>query len=980
MHSFALSRLGRLTVRLLLAAGALLAPRLAHADNTFPFRVTFTKYSIDPDADDGPPEPYFIIQGPEGLGQRRVNAPDLCPGGIFTGCGWTGQNVDLGTGTFIDVPVAVGSATVGLTFKMYDEDNEDLFDPDDPMTLTDHGDWASVVFDLRTGQWAGDISYPNNCFQHGPNMLCFSIPAVKDSDGDGLLDDWEMNGVTIDGHFLDFPTWGAKFDHKDIFVELDWVPTFAPTKAVLDEVKRDFSLAPSTATGTPNPDGTPGINLHIDTGGLMETVNGTSVLVGDSLGGGEQLPTPDPRWCGLGDAPSPSDPSFFAQTRNAHFDSARKGIFHYAVNKPTNCNVCNNTPPFIGSGCGTIGGGNMVVTLFLTEARRQNAIELAAGRSAKFAEGTTKFQDAANFMHELGHNLGLDHGGFENHNCKPNYISVMNYFYSGGIPAGTSGSNPTIDFAPFRFAGDTPDARFTMPPLNEAALSETNLFDITGAGVQRAMIFTDGQGVLQTKDLYNTPIDWTGDGTFSATPVSANIDVPPTMPVGAFASCGTATNTPIAAMATNDDWSMIKIPFGVSTQTGGDVGTLPTTGEPNPLGLQALQDVAQCAAGKTAKYVTRLANGDMKYSVTFPARQAYVEVFVRQNGVQNISGNIVGSQVANADGTYTYSRTVPASQHRVGDALGARFYSYVSPGGTTVFTPGPIEQVWLPDYIYGSGPECLPTSTCHPYVTSRVDGGLTFEVHFPAAQAYAEAFVRRNGTQIAAGNIVQSGVRYPDGTYGYRRVVPASMFAAGDQITVRFASNVPSGTTVFTPGATASTWSSAFVYGQVRSLDPACPGVSAGTCTDTRQNQNETGIDCGGVCPACATPVVLPVAVAAAGGGAASPASNAIDGSSSTRYTNDGTLASASISFALASEGVVSKVRLQMYQGSTITYPVQISVDSRVVFQGQTTTSAGFWEQAFPPARGSVVSVRMLGANSAGNNTLSVYEAQILGR
>jgi hypothetical protein len=69
-----------------------------------------------------------------------------------------------------------------------------------------------------------------------------------------------------------------------------------------------------------------------------------------------------------------------------------------------------------------------------------------------------------------------------------------------------------------------------------------------------------------------------------------------------------------------------------------------------------------------------------------------------------------------------------------------------------------------------------------------------------------------------------------------------------------------------------------------------------------------------------------------------------------------------------------------MYQGSTVTYPVQLSVDSHVVFQGQTTTSSGFWEQAFPPARGSVVTVRMLGANSAGNNTLSVYEAQILGR
>ena len=36
-------------------------------------------------------------------------------------------------------------------------------------------------------------------------------------------------------------------------------------------------------------------------------------------------------------------------------------------------------------------------------------------------------QQAGTFMHELGHNLGLHHGGFDDTNCKPNYISVMSY-------------------------------------------------------------------------------------------------------------------------------------------------------------------------------------------------------------------------------------------------------------------------------------------------------------------------------------------------------------------------------------------------------------------------------------------------------------------------------------------------------------------------------------------------------------------------
>ena len=40
--------------------------------------------------------------------------------------------------------------------------------------------------------------------------------------------------------------------------------------------------------------------------------------------------------------------------------------------------------------------------------------------------GTTD-QQAGTLMHELGHNLGLRHGGLDNVNCKPNYLSVMNY-------------------------------------------------------------------------------------------------------------------------------------------------------------------------------------------------------------------------------------------------------------------------------------------------------------------------------------------------------------------------------------------------------------------------------------------------------------------------------------------------------------------------------------------------------------------------
>jgi hypothetical protein len=41
----------------------------------------------------------------------------------------------------------------------------------------------------------------------------------------------------------------------------------------------------------------------------------------------------------------------------------------------------------------------------------------------------TAGEQEGTFMHELGHNLGLDHGGGDSMNYKPNYLSVMNYTF-----------------------------------------------------------------------------------------------------------------------------------------------------------------------------------------------------------------------------------------------------------------------------------------------------------------------------------------------------------------------------------------------------------------------------------------------------------------------------------------------------------------------------------------------------------------------
>ena len=100
----------------------------------------------------------------------------------------------------------------------------------------------------------------------------------------------------------------------------------------------------------------------------------------------------------------------------------------------------------------------------------------------------------------------------------------------------------------------------------------------------------------------------------------------------------------------------------------------------------------------------------------------------------------------------------------------------------------------------------------HSFLAETPAGAMEFTVSYSAPQAYVEAFVRRNGVQIAAGNIVQSGVVNADGTVSYHRLLPPSSFHPGDAIDVRFYSYVAGQPGVFIPGPPATTWSAPVLY------------------------------------------------------------------------------------------------------------------------------------------------------------------------
>jgi cysteine-rich repeat protein len=99
--------------------------------------------------------------------------------------------------------------------------------------------------------------------------------------------DANCDGDVTDAVDLPFHVWGANPLHKDLFFEFDWMTGEEPRRANIQAIKDAFANAPVDAGGTSNPDGLPGINLFVDTGALVDPVSGAAV--GDNLGGGNAM-------------------------------------------------------------------------------------------------------------------------------------------------------------------------------------------------------------------------------------------------------------------------------------------------------------------------------------------------------------------------------------------------------------------------------------------------------------------------------------------------------------------------------------------------------------------------------------------------------------------------------------------------------------------------------------------------------------------
>jgi hypothetical protein len=369
-------------------------------------------------------------------------------------------------------------------------------------------------FDLNSGTALAEFSSEPATELAGLTVIGSPDFALKDTDGDGIPDEWEEHGLRdSEGHMLlDLPTMGADPRHKDIFVQLDAMRHLALSHTALATVTKAFKDAPVA-----NPDGTEGIHLHVDEGpsSVMNPVTGETW-------GSRSLANDDiPLKQTLGSVVNKEyDWSAFEQIKHESFIAAREAAFHYAIS----VDRYNGFSSGVSRG---IPSSDFIV-----------ALGPACNPEAS-CPGTVK-QQAGTFMHELGHNLGLEHGGQVDENYVPNYISVMNYTFQF---SGLSTSPDGVDYS--RYDSNA------IPTLDELDLNEFGGFGVEPpirAASQETSIWCANEKAWEVAPL-DGPVDFNCNGLPFDSGVSADLHDGPAQPDPTYRTEGSLTSY--------DDWSSL---------------------------------------------------------------------------------------------------------------------------------------------------------------------------------------------------------------------------------------------------------------------------------------------------------------------------------------------------------------------------------------------------------------------------------------
>lgn len=330
-----------------------------------------------------------------------------------------------------------------------------------------------------------------------------------DSDGDGIPDDWEINGLDIDGDGIlevDLKAMGADPNIPDIFVEVDWMVR-PEKKLVFLEISPAYSFKPNEniMRRVYSSFKDHGINIHLDVGH-----DSTDFVTGQkwgTLSGGNEV---EYTKC------LNVDKGYQTWKNLLDISDARKVVFHHCLFADCLYSDTSNSTSGITPGFGQY----FAVTLGGWKAVNDTTI-------------------AGTFMHELGHSLGLYHGGCDHENYKPNYLSIMNYAFQTTGLAGTRSLNYSD---------------YVLPEINESDINENTGIDpggITDGTGLATTLFYHNKAEITTGAISKAAIDFNGNGILET---GISLDLNPG---------GNVYDPPISVLKSHDDWKGINYYSGI---------------------------------------------------------------------------------------------------------------------------------------------------------------------------------------------------------------------------------------------------------------------------------------------------------------------------------------------------------------------------------------------------------------------------------
>jgi len=471
--------------------------------------------------------------------------------GLQTGPRAPDDTTDVSPGWVFTAAVPSNELTTTITVEIWDYDtglngDDDITD----VSPTDNKYAFDLTYDLVNRTWStnedhvpapaptlqngfvlgdGDTEHGNNNGAQTEMWFHVLQNGEKDVDGDGIPDQIELNGIRDENGNLvvDMAQLGADPCRKDVAVQIDYMSaaagghTHKPTDAAIAIAKAGFGAAPIAAT-TPCPyAGYPlkasGIGLLLN---VKNSINEQTVIDMDGLD--------------------------YGLARFISLNKWQRPFFHYVIFGHDQAAGSSS------SGLACRDGKDFLVSL---------------GHWA--GQVGTDQDQAGSLMHELGHCLGLGHGGQDGINCKPNYLSIMNYLFQvTGVPTGPGTSR-------FGYSNSA------LANLDEANLDESK-------GISDGTDFTQWttNGTTVKSGAGNAALDWNGNGSIDA----VNPAAPEKVDLNNFSNvtgCGNDGASPTANLTPSpgetligdEDWSKIKYNMaysviGAGTQTTGHVGDI----------------------------------------------------------------------------------------------------------------------------------------------------------------------------------------------------------------------------------------------------------------------------------------------------------------------------------------------------------------------------------------------------------------------